>query len=184
MKVTSSFLIGAAMITSTIFAAAAQTSEPAKVAVINGDLVLESSAIGRQAREQMEAEAVVWEERLAVLNSELEALTRQRQEQALTLNEAALTRLNQDIEEKQVQAQRLNDDARRELTRLEQQVTIDVNAQLGPLVDRFAEERGIDLIFDSARAQGILYMGETLDLTGDFVSLVNAALAGDGSSDQ
>lgn len=182
MKVMSTFLIGAAMVTSTIFAAAPQTGEPATVAVINGDLVLEGSAIGQQARDRMEAEAAQWEERLAALNSELETLTRQRQEQALTLNEVALTRLNQDIEEKQVQAQRMNDDARRELTRLEQQVTLDVNAQLGPLVDRFAADRGIDLIFDSARAQGILYMGEALDLTEQFVALVNSTLGSEGSA--
>ena len=92
----------------------------------------------------------------------------------MTLNEAALARMNQDIEEKQVRLERLNDDARRELQRLEQQITLDVNTQLGPLVERFAVDRGVDLILDSARMQGVLYYNTGRDLTDDFLAMVNS----------
>jgi Skp family chaperone for outer membrane proteins len=68
----------------------------------------------------------------------------------------------------------MNDDARRELTRLEQQITLDVNSQLGPLVERFAEDNGIEVIFDGARLQGVLYVDQAVDVTDDFLAIVNA----------
>ena len=57
---------------------------------------------------------------------------------------------------------------------MEQQVTLDVNSQLGPLVDRFAADNGLEVIFDGARLQGVLFVDEGLDMTDDFLALVNA----------
>ncbi len=174
MKVSTTLVLAAALAGSSLLAAPPQTSEPTSIAIINGDRVLEGSNIGRQARERLEAAAAVWEERVSAVNGELSTLTRQRQDQAMALNEAAMMRLNQDIEERQVQLQRLNDDARRELTRLEQQVTVDVNTRLGPLIEQFAKQRNLDLILDSARMQGMLYFKNSRDLTDDFLALVNS----------
>jgi Skp family chaperone for outer membrane proteins len=178
MKTTSTFALGAAMFATTMFAAPSQAGSGANFAFINGDRVLEASAIGTVARQTLEASAAQWMESIAALTTDLDALQRQRQEQALTLNDAALARLGQDIEEKGVQLERLNDDARRDLARLEQQITIDVNSQLGPIVERFAIERGYDMIFDTARLQGILYFAPSKDATEAFMELVNASIEG------
>lgn len=178
MKTTSTFVLGAAMFATTMFAAPPQAGTGDGFAFINGDRVLETSAIGTVARQKLEASAGQWTERITALTTDLDVLQRQRQEQALTLNDAALARLNQNIEEKGVQLERLNDDARRDLARLEQQITIDVNSQLGPLVERFAVERGYDMIFDTARLQGILYFAPSKDVTEDFMTLVNASVEG------
>jgi Skp family chaperone for outer membrane proteins len=177
MKITTSLLLSAAVLTSGWLAAAPQDAGSDAIAFVNGDRVLEGSSIGQQARERLDAAASTWQQRISTAQQELDALQRNRSEQALTLNDTALARLNQDIEEKQVEIDRLNDDARRELTRLEQQVTLDVNSQLGPLVERFAAERGIDVIFDGARLQGVLFVDESRDLTDDFLALVNATVS-------
>jgi len=174
MKTASTFVIGAAMFATTMFAAPPQATSGSTFAFINGDRVLETSVIGQGARGTLETSAAQWTERITALTTELDGLQRQRQEQALTLNESALARLNQDIEERTVQLERMNDDARRDLQRLEQQITVDVNSQLGPLVEAFAAERGYDMIFDTARLQGILYFEPSKDVTDDFLTLVNA----------
>ena len=178
MKTASTFLLGAAMFASTMFAAPPQADPGVNLAFINGDRVLTASDIGTAARETLEASAAQWTERITALTTELDTIQRQRQEQALTLNDSALARLNQDIEEKSVQLDRMNDDARRDLERLEQQITLDVNSQLGPLVERFAAERGYDMIFDTARLQGILYFTPSRDVTDDFMALVNSSVSG------
>ena len=181
MKVTTSFLLGAALVASGVLAVP-QAGQSPTIALINGDRILEGSNIGRQARERLEAAAGQWQERINAVQQELERMTRQRQEQALTLNDTALARLNQDIEERQVTAERMNDDARRELARMEQQVTLDVNSQLGPMVERFATDRGYDLILDVSRTQGMLFFAVPLDVTDDFLAMVNAASPGSGAS--
>lgn len=173
MKSTTTFLLGAALATSGWLVAAPQATGPASVAMINGDRVLEGSNIGQQAREQLEAAASRWQQQIDTATQELQQMQARRQEQALTLNEQALAQLTRDIEEKQVQIQRMNDDARRELSRLEQQITVQVNQQLGPLVERFAADRGIDIIFDTSRAGGLLYFATARDVTEDFLALVN-----------
>jgi Skp family chaperone for outer membrane proteins len=178
MKTVSMLTLGAAMFATTMFAAPTQAGAPSNFAFVNGDRVLETSAIGQGARETLEASAAQWTERMTALNTELDTLTRQRQEQALTLNETALARLNQDIAEKQVELDRMNEDAQRDLARLEQQVTLDVNSQLGPLVEQFAADNGYDIIFDTARLQGILYFAPSKDVTDDFIAVVNASGGG------
>ncbi len=178
MKTASTFVLGAAMFASTMFAATPQAGSAESFAFINGDRVLTSSNIGTAARQTLEASASQWTERITALTTELDTMQRQRQEQALTLNDTALARLNQDIEERTVQLQRMNDDAQRDLQRLEQQITLDVNSQLGPLVEQFAAERGYDMIFDTARLQGILYFSPSKDVTEDFMALVDANVTG------
>ena len=178
MKTASTFVLGAAMFATTMFAATPQAGSGGNFAFINGDRVLTSSNIGNTARQTLEGSASQWTERITALTTELDTMQRQRQEQALTLNDSALARLNQDIEEKTVQLERMNADARRDLERLEQQITLDVNSQLGPLVEQFAAERGYDMIFDTARLQGILYFSPSKDVTEDFMALVNSSVSG------
>jgi len=182
MRTASTFVLGAAMFASTMFAATPQPGSGTSLAFINGDRVLTSSEIGTAARQTLEASAGQWTERITAMTTELDTMLdtmqRQRQEQALTLNDSALARLNQDIEEKSVQLDRMNDDARRDLERLEQQITLDVNSQLGPLVEQFAAENGYDMIFDTARLQGILYFSPSKDVTEEFMALVNASVSG------
>jgi Skp family chaperone for outer membrane proteins len=49
---------------------------------------------------------------------------------------------------------------------------------LGPLVETFAADNGYDMIFDTARLQGILYFATSKDVTDDFIALVNAGDVG------
>jgi len=179
MKLATPLLVAAAMAATAVVATATQTTRPATIAFVNGDRVLEGSAVGRAARKKLEAAAAQWQDRISKEQAELDRLTKNRRDQSLTLNESALARLNQDIEERDVAIQRMNDDARRELQRLEQEITLDVNSQLGPLVDRFAAQTGYDMIFDSARMQGVLYVADGHDVTDDFLAMVNASLPAD-----
>lgn len=156
-------------------AGAAVAQETQTIAVIDGDRVLTESTIGRNARERIEASANSWQERVNAVRQELDGLNRQRQEGALTLNEDALTSLNFQIEDKSVEIQGLQDDARRELARLEQQVTTDVNQRLGPLVEQLAAQGDYDIIIDASRLVGLLYFSQTIDVTDAFLALVNAA---------
>lgn len=183
MKTASSFVLGAALVASG-WMAAPQAATPANIAVINGEQVLGNSNVGQQARQRLEAAAADWEERISTATQELQALQRQRQEQALTLNEAALSRLNQDIEEKQVEVQRMNDDARRELGRLQDQITVEVNRQLGPLVDQFAADQNLDMIFDISRAQSLLYFSNERDVTDQFLAVVNQQMSQEEGTQQ
>ena len=170
-----------ALLVAPLVASTAAAQQAQRIAIIDGDRVLTESTIGRNARERIEASANTWQERVNAVRQEFDNLNVQRQEGALTLNEEALASLNLQIEEKQVEIQRLQDDARRELQRLEQQVTVDVNERLGPLVSQLAAQGSYEIIIDASRLVGLLYFSEAIDVTDDFLALVNAAIPAGGA---
>ena len=155
----------------------AQQAATPKIAVINGDRVIEESNIGRTVSEQAQARADEWTTRIEAKQAELNDLARQRQEQALTLNEEALIRLDSDVEQRNVELNRLRDDANRDLQTLSAQYQGQINAALVPAVERLAAAGGYDLILDT-RVQGLLYFSSTLDVTDQFITMVNEGSAG------
>ncbi|MFQ5742765.1 MAG: OmpH family outer membrane protein [Acidobacteriota bacterium] len=150
--------------------------------MINGDRVIAESNIGKTVSDQAQQKTDDWQARIDAKQVELDTMVRQRQEQALTLNQEALARMNSDIEERQVELQRMRDDAQRELQRLAQQLQAQVNGKLVPAVERLAQEDGYDLILDS-RMTGILYFGSKIDVTERFIGLVNEGI-GTGAQQQ
>ena len=156
---------------------------PLKVAVINGVQVLAESNIGRQVQAEAQAADADWQSRLAAKQTEIDALVQQGQEQRLTLNQQALNRLQGQIDQLQLDLQRLVQDRDRVLVRLAEQAQLRINEVLIPAVERLAEENGYDLILDS-RIQGILYFANRVDVTAHYIELVNAGVPASQGSQQ
>ncbi len=162
-----------------------ETPQPQTVAAAAGYAVIDTrrvvaeSEIGRGITERAEVAAAAWEDRVASGRLGLAALAQRRAEQALTLNESALAALNAEIDEKNVELRRLEEDARRELANLSQELIVELNTVLGPALERFAQERGFLLIFDSAAAAetGLLYWASEVDVTGDLITQINGGVA-------
>jgi len=174
-------LAGLAMLLSLGLAlpAAAQTpatgapQQPLKVAVINGDRALAESTIGSQVSAQAQAEANSWDTRIRDKQAAIDTLVAQAQEQRLTLTEEALARIQSDIEQLNVELQRLRDDAQRAMNRMAEEAQNRINAVLIPAVEQLATAQGYDLILDT-RIQGILYFADAIDATDEFIAMVNA----------
>ena len=121
--------------------------------------------------------AAEWEQRITTLRQELDGLGRRRAQEALTLTTEALVVLDNEIGQKNLQLQRLDEDARRELTNLSQSLITELNGVLGPSLERFARQRGFHLILDSAKAveTGLLYWASEIDVTTDFITQLDGA---------
>ncbi len=148
-----------------------------KIAVINGERVIEDSEIGKEVFTQAQTAAEEWQARINVKREEVDGMVRQAQEQSITLNADAMARLRAEIEQGQVDLQRLNDDANRALDRLQLEAQDRINAQLIPAVERLAQQDGYDLILDS-RITGMLYFSNSIDATDQFIELVNTVGSG------
>ena len=122
------------------------------------------SEIGRGMGARAEAVAAEWEQRITTLRQELDGLGRRRAQEALTLTTEALVVLDHEIGQKNLQLQRLDEDARRELTNLSQSLITELNGVLGPSLERFARQRGFQRTpyargtADPGRARGGLAM--------------------------
>ena len=151
----------------------------AAYAVIDTRRVVAESEIGRGITARGEMVAASWEERVLAGRQGLVALSQRREQQALTLNESALAVLTDEIEERSVAQQRLEEDAERELASLSQELMLEMNRVLGPSLERFAQERGFLFIFDSSAAaeNGLLYWASGVDVTGEFIAQLDGAVA-------
>lgn len=146
---------------------------PLKIAVINGNRALAESNIGSQVQQEAQASATDWDNRIRAKQGEIDALVAQAQEQRLTLTEEALGRMQAQIEQLQVDLQRLRDDAQRAMNRIQADAQDRINAVLIPAVERLAAAGGYDLILDT-RVEGILYFADAIDATDEFIAMVNA----------
>lgn len=146
--------------------------QPLKVAVINGNRALAESNIGSTVQQEAQQAAADWDGRIRAKQTEIDTLMAQAQEQRLTLTEEALGRMQAQIEQLNVDLQRLRDDAQRAMSRVASQAQERINAVLIPAVERLAAAQGYDLILDT-RIEGILYFADAIDATDQFIAMVN-----------
>lgn len=158
----------------------AQSTPPGRIVVVDGERVTTETAIGKQTRDRVTAAANDWQDRLEAGQAELQTLGQNRQTQALTLSQAALQQLDRDIEEKQVALQRLQDDARRQMERLQMESQQEINEVLIPVLEEMAADAGYDFVFDSRMIQTgtMLYFANRLDVTDEYIAWVDAAGTG------
>ncbi len=153
--------------------ATAQQAQPLKIAVIDGERVLVESNIGAQVSQDARAAAASWDVRIGDKQTEIDILVAQAQQQQLTLTADAMGRMQQQIEQLNVDLERLRDDAQRAMNRLAEEAQVRINAVLIPAVEQLANAEGFDLILDT-RIQGILYFADAIDATDRYIALVNA----------
>ncbi len=158
----------------------AQNAASGRVVVVNGDRVTAETQVGRDVRTEVEAAATNWQSQSDQLQAELQNLVTSRQQQSLTLSAQAMASLNTEIETKQVAIERLQDDARRQLDRLQTDGQQRINQVLIPVLERLASEQGWDLVFDARLVQtgSMLHYSSSLDVTDVFIAGVNAASGG------
>lgn len=151
-----------------------------RLVVMDGDRVTTETAIGEQVRTELRAAADEWQNKMTAAQQELNQLNQQLQQQQLTLSSDALAQLSARIEEKQISLQRLQDDGRRAMERLQNEGIEQVNAVLIPALEAMATEQGYDIVFDTRMVQtgGLLFYSDALDVTDEFIARINGSTTG------
>ncbi len=152
--------------------ATASPAQPLKIAVIDGERVLVESNIGIQVSLDARAAAASWDVRIGDKQTQIDTLVAQAQQQQLTLTADAMGRMQLQIEQLNVDLERLRDDAQRAMNRLGEEAQVRINAVLIPAVEQLANAEGFDLILDT-RIQGILYFADAIDATDRYIAMVN-----------
>ena len=158
-----------------VAAPAPSSSGDFRVAVIDSQRVVDESTFGRELNTRAQAIVDDWEARIAKSEQEFDALVKQLTTQELLLNEQAKARLEENIQAKQVEVQRLREDANRDLQTLQQTLQDEINAALVPLLEEYAKQRGFNFVFDTSRMKdnGLLYWSEEFDITTNFIQIID-----------
>lgn len=154
-----------------------------KVVVIHYEAVIRECSEGKRAFAEFDKQVATKRAQLEKKNNELLTLRRQLVEQVGSLNEQAQLTLSQNIEAKDTQMKRDQEDAQKEFNAIQQGIFRQIALRFGPVLQKYAVEQGISMIVDSSKQTNqVFFVNPAIEITAEVIKIFDAALATDGAS--
>jgi Skp family chaperone for outer membrane proteins len=147
---------------------AQQAPSSFKVAVVNSQQAFEQSAEGKRVAAQLQERDSKLKNDLQKMDDAIRALETRFNTQRLTLTQEAAVALQSDIDRKQTERKRYEEDQTRDLQQLSVNLIQRLRAEMVAIVEQIAKEKGYDLVLDLA-ASGVVSWNPTIDVTTDVV---------------
>lgn len=149
----------------------AQTA-PTKVAVVDLQRAVFSSAEIKKADAQMQAQFKPRQDKINELQNEIAQLAQQLQSSSGKLSPQAESDLTAKGQRDQRDLQRMQDDLQSDATAYRNDVLSKSSTKMKEVVKKLAEEKGLDVIVDTSTT---LYFKPALDLTNDAIAAYDKA---------
>ena len=149
-------------------------SAPSRVAVIDVQKVLSSSAAGKLAYEKLKK---MQDDRIArakKLDEEISALDSEINTKKLSLSDEKLGELAKQLSDKKIAMQRFAQDADREVSEARDRELAALEGKIKPVIDSLGKEMGLAMIFNKFES-GLVYASEAIDITDSVIQRFNAA---------
>lgn len=152
--------------------------EGAKIAFIDIQAIASSSAEGRSSTAKVKALQEKKLAELGVKNKQVEAA--QAKVNQGVLSEETRAAAAKEVERLNVEIQRAQQDAEAEMNELQQQLQLDFQRKLSPVIQQLAVEKGLQILLSRADA-GIVWAEPGIDLTAEVIKRFDAATQGAGA---
>jgi outer membrane protein len=152
--------------------------EGAKIAYIDIQSIASNSSEGKTSTAKVKA---LQEKKLAELNvknKQVEAA--QAKANQGVLSDEARAGAAKEVERLNVEIQRMQQDAEAEMTELQQQLQLEFQRKLSPIIQQMSVEKGLQLLLSRADA-GIVWAEPGIDLTAEVIKRFDAATQGAGA---
>ena len=147
--------------------------EGAKIAYVDFQRVASESELGKGAAAKILAFQQKKQAEGQEKNKQLQAMLEKQKTQGSVLSEAAMKQLDLDIAKAQRDLQYFQNEAQAEAETLNNELMREFQAQVLPLVQKVATERGLHMVFD---VQSFIFANRGLDLTPEIITRANATL--------
>ena len=147
--------------------------QPRQIAVIDEQRILQDSAPGKQQLESIDRLQEQKRTQLKNMENEIQKLQEQLRSMGFSIADEERTRLQRQIEDKVIVAQRFKKDAEREVQSQIEDILRTLEKLSKPVIEQVGRERGIELIF-SRSAPGLIYVDPSMDITADVITRLNA----------
>src|SRR5260370_17545563 len=137
---------------------------PQRVAVIDVQKILSSSAAGKAAYERLRK---LQDDRMAraqKMDEDIKALDNEINSKKLSLSEEKLVDLQKQLSDKKIAMQRYAQDADREVTEARDKALAELQAKIMPVIDSVGKEMGLAVIFNKFDPS-LSYPSEPIDIT-------------------
>jgi translation initiation factor IF-2 len=153
--------------------AAAPFPPGAKIAFVDFQRVAAESVEGQISTVKINALVTKKQAEGAEKAKSLQANQQKLAQSGSVMSDAARTALEKDIERQQREGERFQQDAQAEINELQQELQLDFQKKILPLVQQVREERGLQILFSRADA-GIVSWDPGIDVTGDVIKKLDA----------
>ena len=140
----------------------------AKMAFVNLQAVFQLSADGKAAAAKVQSLTTQKQAQIAERQKTLQANQQKLQTGGTLMNEQSRGQLEKDIERQQRELERFQQDAQAELQDLQTELNDGFQKKLFPVLQKMAEEKGLQMLFSAADA-GLIWADEGLNLTEEAV---------------
>jgi outer membrane protein len=155
----------------------AQTTQPARLAVIDVQRVLASSSAGKAASDRLKK---MQEDRVArakQMDDEMQKLDGDINSKKLSLSEDKLTEMAKQLSDRKIAAQRFAQDAEREMGEARDRALLELENKIKPVIDSIGKEMGLAAIFNKFES-GLVYASEAIDITDTVIKRFNENAGG------
>jgi len=164
-------LVGALLAPAHLFA-------QSKIAVVDFERAVVESVEGKKASAKFNARVEAAQKDIEKRQKELEDQTNKLRTQERVLNDAAKADLQRDIERRQTELTRVNEDAQKELNNMRDQLLRPIADISSRILNAVAAERGYTLIVDVSNPQNsVLWANPAADITDDLIKRIDTELA-------
>jgi Skp family chaperone for outer membrane proteins len=145
----------------------------AKVAFVDFQRVAAESIEGQISSNKINALVAKKQAEGAEKAKQLQLNEQKLAQSGAVMSEAAHAQLEKDIERQKREGERFQQDAQAEIMELQQELQLDFQKKISPLVQQIVQDKGLHLLLSRADA-GIVWGDPGLDLTTDFVKKLDA----------
>jgi outer membrane protein len=146
-----------------------------KIAIVDINQVLNSLADYKKAQEDLDKIAQKWRGDIAQQQDVIKGLYNRYQAEQVLLNETQRKQREEEImnKEKEVrEAQRVKFGSDGELFKRRQELVKPIQDKVYAAIERFANEKGYDIILDKSSSAGLIFANPTYDKTSSVIDLV------------
>lgn len=142
-----------------------------KIGIINVQLAMARTQEGRKASEELQAKFAPKNAELQKLQEDVRGIEEQLRTQERTLSDDARAQLQRDLDQKRKLGTRLQQDLQEELEDAQNGLVQVIGQKMQGIIDRFAQENSLNLIFNVGPGGPIIYATPTVDITDDIIKL-------------
>jgi outer membrane protein len=144
-----------------------------RVAVIDTEKILLSSAAGKKAIAELKKIQEAKEAELRNRQQEIKDLQDKVAQGRLSLAQDKLAEMAKQLEDKEIALRRLSDDAGRELNKKKDDLLGSIDEKVMPVINQIGKEQGYTMIFRKFES-GLIYADDAIDITNAVVQRLDA----------
>jgi outer membrane protein len=153
--------------------AIAQDTTPPKIAVVDIDRVLLQSDLGKKLQEKLQGIADAARGKGEDIANKMRDIQEKLQDGEASLSDSQKSEMGKQFQDYQIQLQRLDDDTKREVQRLQNEGLADIQVKVRPVLSKIQESANYDLILN-ANNNAVISWTPRVDITKRIIDELNA----------